>query len=215
MLPIKPQTLFIMTPSNSFDDLRRRWQQQPQAPATPNQWQALLASGSRSPITQMLRHVWTEVIIGTLLTVPLLIGLLHWPGNWAAGLAGAVAGLSVLSLLYYYRQLRLLRRLLHATGPLRSHAAEHLRQLRGLLRLGHHANLGITVILAALGLYGAAHYVLPALPAAATYSFLLWFGLTVLASLAIVHWLTKYSIRTAYGQHLDRLEAVLRELAPE
>ncbi|MBD2768294.1 hypothetical protein IC235_10355 [Hymenobacter sp. BT664] len=205
-----------MTTPHFFDELSRRWQQQTLAPAgTPGQWQALLAGGSHGPVTQMIRHVWAELIAGALITAPLLVALLRMPSGWAQGLAAGLAGLGGLSLFYYYSQLQLLRQLQHSADPLRSHAAGYLRQLRGLLRLSHRASLGLTVVLAALALYGAKQFVLPALPAAATCSFLLWFGLTVAASLALVHWLTKWHIRESYGQHIDRLEAVLQELPPE
>ena len=205
-----------MTTSTFFDDLSRSWQQQPLASAgTASAWQNLGANSSRSPIAQMQRHVWTELIFGTLIAVPLIVGLFRMPGSFAQGTAAALTGLSALSLLYYCHQLRLLRQLQRTTDPVRNHTAGHLRQLRGLLRLGLHANLGLTVALAALLLYGAVHYVLPTLPAATTYRFLLWFGLTVAASLALVHWFTKLHIREAYGQHLDRLEAALQELGTE
>ena len=201
---------------NFFDDLSRSWQQQPLAPAgTTGDWQSLRASSSHNPITRMKRHVWTELLFSVLIAVPLVISLFRMPGSLAQGTAAALTGLSALSLLYYYRQLHLLQQLQHTTDPVRNHAAGHLRQLRGLLRLGHHANMGLTVVLAALMLYGAARFVLPALPTATTYHFMLWFGLTVAVSLFLVHWLTKLHIRQSYGQHLDRLDAVLRELDTE
>lgn len=205
-----------MSTPHFFDDLSRRWQQQPLAPAgDPSEWQALLAGGSRSPVAKMIRHVWAELMIGALITAPLVVALLRMPGSWAQGLAMGLASVGGLSVFYYYYQLHLLRQLQHSADPLRSHAAGYLRQLRGLLRVGHRANLGLTVVLAALALYGAEQVVLPALPAAAIGSFLPWFSLTVVVSLALVHWFTKWHIRESYGQHLDRLEAVLRELDPE
>jgi hypothetical protein len=205
-----------MTTPDFFDNLSRSWQQQSLAPTgAPGQWQALRAGDSRSPITRMTRHVWAELIIGSLITIPLLVALFQMPSNLAQGLAAGLTGISGLSLVYYYRQLQLLRQLRHTTDPVRSYAAGHLRQLRGLLRLGHHANLLLTVILVALALYGGLRYVLPVLPPAASSSFLLWFGLTAAASLALVHWLTKVHLRESYGQHLDRLEEVLRELNAE
>jgi|SRR6476661_1591858 len=205
-----------MTTSNFFTQLQQQWEQQPQPAGTATgQWQALVNTGSRSPVTQMIRQVWAELIIGTLLTIPLLRALWQWPGGYAQGLALGITGLGLLSLAYYFRQLWLLRRLQRRSEPMRHHTAGHLQQLRSLLRLGHAANLGLTLVLAALALYGAAHYLLPSLPAAASRRFLLWFGLTVAASLALVHWLTKWHIRQAYGRQLDRLEAVLQELAAE
>lgn len=199
-----------------FNDLSQRWQQQPPAPNVPSPaaLQALLAARPHTPIARMRYNVWFE--IGSTLVFGLLVvaglHLAHAPH-----LGWLLPGL----LLYggvgycYVRALQVLRRLGRATEALASHVAQQLRQLRQFEQLYHYSVMLTTLVVLGLAGYVAIGQVLPVVPAAGKTSFLVWLALTMLVSYGLTHWLSRRHLQNFYGQHLDRLEAVLRELRDE
>ncbi len=204
------------TTPDFFADLSRRWQQQALSPAdTSATWRTLLARGSDSPVAQMTRSAWIELIGGSLLTLPVIAVLLHLPGLAGRGLVAAVSVISAFSLWYYYRQLRALGRLQTVGTAMRAHAAAQLVYLRRLLRLSHNASLTVTAAAGGAMLYGLARHLAPHLPAPTADRLLLTVGLSVIVGLLITHWCIRWHNQRTYGRHLDQLEAILQELDEE
>ena len=202
-----------------FDQLSRRWQQQLSPPAPqpgPDGLRAQLASRPHAPIAQMRRNVWRE-IGSTLLGGALLLAGLRLAHAPHLGLL-----LTLLLPLYggiaycYFRTLQVLRRLGEAAASaLAGYMARQLGQLRQLVRLYHGATMLVALVVLGLAGYAAVRWVLPVVPAPATTRFLVWFVATALVSYGATHWISRYHLQNFYGQHLDRLEAVLHELRDE
>ena len=201
----------------NFDDLSARWQQQTPAlvaPPSPEALRALLSGPSGTPVGQMRRNVWAEVIGSLLFGLLVLAGVRAIDSNFLNRLVLALLPLYAGVAYYYFRTFRVLSQLRGGTGALNSHVAGQLRHLRQLLRLYYWATLLPTLVV--LGLMGlGVRHVLPSVPAAQTTCFLSTVVVSALIGVGLVHWLTRHHLQYAYGQHLDRLEAVLRELGDE
>ena len=199
-----------------FNDLSRRWQQQPAAAApSPATLQAHLAHRPPTPLGQLRRNVRLE--IGTTLVVGVLVVLLLY------GLRATHLGrlLALLLPLYggigycYYRLVGVLRGLGTATGAVTGHVARQLGQLRQLLRLYYGTTMLSTLAVLGVLSYLTLVYGLPQVPPTGRAQFLTWLLLTAGVSVGVTHWFCRYHIQNFYGQHLDRLDAVLRELREE
>jgi len=203
-----------------LDDLRRHWQQTA-LPTRPEALDApalarLLAHGSASPIAKMRRNAWLEIgmVVGCLL---LCLGALGTSRDgYYLIMVGWMAFMCLLSGFYFHRKLAVLRSLSDANGAVRTHVRQQLDSLRSLVRLyfratmwsvpasfffglffiggrmvqklaGEKLLLGLGVLLLAYGLFGVVTYLL-------TRRFTTWY------------------LQRLYGQHLDRLEGLLREL---
>ena len=200
-----------------FDQLSRRWQQQTPPPAAqpgPEALRALLASRAHNPVTQMRRNVCVE-IGGTLLFGLLLAGLLLVQGSHLGLLMALLLPFYGGVAFWYFRTLQVLSRLRAATGALAGYVAQQLRQLRQLVRFYHWSTMLATLVVLSLAGYVTIWHILPGLPAADKTHFLIWFGLTALITYGFMHWLIRYHLQSYYGQHLNHLEAVLRELNDE
>ena len=200
-----------------FDLLSSRWQQQAPAlpPQGPDDLQALLTGRAKTPIAQMRRNVWRE-IGGTLVFILLLV-VVGLRFGYVPHLGVLLAVLVLYGALAYlhWRTLRVLRELRGATEALVGHVARQLRQLRQLIGLYHASTMLTTLVILGLVSYVAVWQVLPRIPPSATGRFLAWYGLTAVVTYAITHWISRYHLHQFYGQHLDHLETVVRELNDE
>ena len=202
----------------NIDLLSSQWQQQ--APALPPQsgpdaLRTLLTGRAQTPVAQMRRNVWREiggtaVFVLLLAVVGLRLGYLPHLGV----LLPVVVLYGTLAYLHW-RTLRVLRELRGATNTLGGHIAGQLRQLRQLMRLYHASTMLTTLVLVGLVSYVTIWQVLPRISPAATGRFLTWYVLTAAVTYGITHWISRYHLQQAYGQHLDRLETVLHELHDE
>ncbi len=201
-----------------LDDLRRQWQQP--EPAAPPLSQAdlsqLLGRRSDGLVEKMRRNARLETAFVALVAVvmPLIIGFAN---NFLE--RAEVVSLFLLSLVllgYYYRKLKMLRQMTrpdaHVLGNLRRLCAG----LRSMLRFNYRLTLAM-VPASLLLMYeyvvgkelarsgGVRTAVLLGLGAA-------FFAAGLLLQRAVVR-ATRWHLQRLYGQHLDRLEASLRELA--
>lgn len=197
-----------------FDHLSSRWQQQAPLtiPQTAEDFRALLAEQSKSPVTQMRQNIWFE--IGTTVVVAtLVLALLYGIRDtrlgqlliWLLPLYGGIA-------YCYFGIVGVLRGLQTATDALASHVARQLRQLRQLMWLYYGATMLSTLAVLGVLSYLAIQYVLPHVPRTGQTKALTWIILTAIISAGVTHWFCRYHIQNFYGQHLDRLEQVLQEL---
>ena len=203
-----------------LDDLRRQWQQPEtaQLPVSPAQLESLLAHRSTGLIEKMRRNAWVEAVLNALLAVMLPFYLATRQSALYRMYSVAMLLLAVLMLYYYYRQLQLIGRMARAEGHVRAHLVAMSAGLRQLLRFYYRLTLatGPLLLSLVLGFFvgqelarsGPFRWPLVGGIAAA----LLFFG-TVL-QVGVVYG-TRWYVQRLYGQHLDRLEASLRELGDE
>ncbi|RZK30478.1 MAG: hypothetical protein EOO63_06655 [Hymenobacter sp.] len=199
-----------------LDDLRRQWQQpQPAAdPATlsPTELRTLLAQKSGSVIAQLRRNARIEMTINyALLPVSLLVAGLA-PMLWVRLFGLLLALVALVCLFYFRRKLGLLHRMSDPAGDLRAYLLRLTTGLRALIRFYYRFTLAmlplVCVLMGVMALTTTTKAVTPTK-----------IGLiaAVLAGLCMVIYLptahtTKRYLHWLYGQHLDRLEAQLREL---
>lgn len=202
-----------------LDDLRRQWQQPEKAapPAiTPAELHALLRRQRGGLIEKMRRNTYWEASVASVLVVPtLLIFLAYNHGPLAMLYAGALSLLTAIMAYYYYKVIRLLRRLAENTGSVRGHLERLYAGLRQLLRFYYRLTLA-TMPGAMLLIYG--FFVGKELlrPDGFRTSLLAEVGVGLLLLGAVLQtgvvYATRWWMQRLYGQHLDRLEGQLREL---
>lgn len=207
-----------------LDDLRRQWQQPNLAETPPALDNAaltrLLARGSGSPIAKMRRNAWLEIGFVVVCLVG-CIGIAAMARDAYYLFSAAWLGLiCLLSGFYYHRKLSVLRSLGDVGGrAVREQVAQQLRSLRSLVQLYYRATLWsvpaslmVSIVfvggrmvqttagpklLVSLGVLGLAYVLMGTLT---------YFGIRLA---------TRWYLQRLYGQHLDRLEASLRELGDE
>ena len=200
-----------------LDDLRRHWQQ-PEAAAPPLATAALnrlLAQRSGGLIETMRRNARWETAFSALTAVaaPLLLPLADTYLLRVALVALLLLALVLLG--YYYRKLRLLRQLTQPDADVRAHLHRLLAGLRRLLRFNYRLTLAVGPA-SLLVAYEVALGQEMTRPGGFRVGFALALG-AVLLVLGLVLWrvvayATRRYLQRLYGQHLDRLEASLREL---
>lgn len=217
-----------------LDELRRNWQQ-PQPPAaafTSTELQTLLKS-RRGGIEKMRRNARFEAA-ATALVVLLAIGTCGWAfvhpdkdsaryGVFSAFLVGVGMG----QLYYYYQKLQVLQRMAVAEADVRRHLIKLCTQLRGLLRYYYYASLGsLPASLFMMLCYTAGWETGRCLRLGCELPIIytrLWHVMEMAAVLLVVglvllvpvYYGTRWYLQRLYGQHLDRLENLLRELETE
>ena len=203
-----------------LDDLRRQWQQ-PETTSqsvSPAQLESLLAHRSISLIEKMRRNAWVEAVFNALVAVTLPFYIATRQSVLYRMYGVAMLLLAVLMLYYYYRQLRLIGRMARAEGHVRAHLVAMSAGLRQLLRFYYRLTLatGPLLLSLALGFFVGQELARPSafrwpLVGGIAAAFL-FFG-AVLQAGAVYG--TRWYVQRLYGQHLDRLEASLRELGDE
>ncbi|WP_201986439.1 hypothetical protein [Hymenobacter rubidus] len=200
-----------------LDDLRRQWQQP--EPAAPPLNQAalshLLAQHSDGLVEKMRRNARLEMAFVALVAVvmPLLIGFTDTFLERAEVLSLLLLSLVLLG--YYYRKLKMMRQM---TQP-DAHVLGNLRRLCAGLRSMLRFHYRLTLAMAPASLMLVYEYVAGkelARPGGVRTAMLLGLGAALLAAGLLLQWAvvrtTRWYLQRLYGQHLDRLEASLREL---
>jgi len=204
-----------------LDDLRRQWQQPGpavEAPLSATQLTGLMQQQRRTLLDKLRRNTYLE--IGFSVVTILLFALnrdYHKPLH-VVGTALQVGLLGLLLRYYYYRVWRILRQLAENSGAVRGHLTQLCAGLRHLLRLYYRFSIA-AVPVTLLVLYG---YVLSS-SLAGTHLVpreeLGLFGIVMLLLglflMVLVYFITPWWLQRLYGQHLDRLESQLGELAEE
>lgn len=204
-----------------LDDLRRQWRQAAPTVAPPVLDAAsvarLLALNSASPVAKMRRNAWVEIGIVLVCLVGCLGVAFTARDTYYMTMAAWLALVCVLSGVYFRRKLGLLRSLDDASGnAVRQYMQQQLQQLRSLVALYYRAtmwsvpvSLGIAMLF--IGGRIAQHFT----------GHKLLVGLGILGACCVVlgivtYWgmsyFTTWYLQRLYGQHLDRLENLLREL---
>lgn len=205
-----------------LDDLRHQWQQPESAGApavSPAQLDSLLTHRSTGLVEKMRRNTWFEFFFSLGVVALALFYLIVWSKEVFFQVFAVMLVLLAVGILYYYRlQLRLLRRMTHAEVHVRAHLSALCAGLRQLLWFYY--RLTLTSLPLAL-LIDLGFFVDKALARPGPFR---WgrLGLFVGAMLVVgalaqigVVYATRWYLQRLYGQHLDRLEANLRELSED
>ena len=202
-----------------LDDLRRQWQQpQPPGAAFDNVQLEALLKKRPGLVEKMRRNARIEMA----LTAGLLLAVC-WYCLRAKGLIDVVIGYYLLlvglgQLYYYYHKLGVLRRMATVEGHVRNHLHKLCTEMRGLLRFFYRVTLAAGPLTLLLGFCYELGQQL-ARPGGVRLAYLFWLGGALLVFGALLQVPVVYGTRRylqyLYGQHLDRLEASLRELGDE
>jgi hypothetical protein len=199
-----------------LDDLRRQWRQ-PEPTTGPaalskTELRALLARQSGSIVAQLRRNAqWETNINYVLLVISLVVAWLA-PVLWVRLFGGLLTLIAVVCIFYFHQKARLLRSMSDPASDLRAHLLRLTNGLRALIRFYYRFTLvTLPVACALMGFVAVSTSTKVVTPAK------IWLIGVVLAVLCVVLYLptahtTKRYLQWLYGQHLDRLEAQLREL---
>lgn len=199
-----------------LDDLRGQWQAQTQDVAAT---QPSLQPAQENLIDKMRRNSQRDLALSMIIAVGILvyIALTEWPKYQ---LLGAFVLLSVgVTLFYNYQKLELLKRMARNDGSIHGHLDTLYKGLRKLLRFYKSVTLAAGPIAMLLMLGPRVSQEL-ARTGPIRWKVIGIYLVFVLIFSALMYAAAVYSTRRyhqrLYGQHLDRLEAALRELeAPE
>ena len=199
-----------------LDDLRRQWRQPGPAsePATLStaELRQLLARQSDDVLAKLRRNAKVEMAINYAL-LPLSLGM-AWlaPVLWVRLWGGTLGLIALVCIFYFHRKLGLLRRMSDPAGDLRAYLLRLTTGLRALIRFYYRFTLAMLplacLMMGVIALTTTKRAVTPTK---------IWVIGALLAVLCAVIYLptahtTKRYLHWLYGQHLDRLEAQLREL---
>lgn len=199
-----------------IEDLKEIWKKQSEGftPKNEAELAMMLKGRSTSIVTRLKRNVWFELIFTFIGGLALLAYALTLPGGYLKWTSIAILIVFAVSPVYYLKKLRLLNRF----DPTHENLKENLRklvgELEGYLKFYKRSYSVLYPVFFVLGLlftaieHGAASFLhkvtrpdvyLILLPGAA-----LFFVFST--------WLTSWYLKKLYGNHLEKLEGLFREL---
>ncbi len=202
-----------------LDDLRRQWQQPPAN--TPDQLDVaaltqLLARQSDGIVERLRRSARLELYInfGVLLGSVALVWLAQV--FWLRVFGWLLVVLGLVCIGYLYRKLHLLRRMDDPSGDLRAHLRRLASGLRSLIRFYYCLTLAMLPVTGVVNVLMAISQFEHGLNLTSLPGIALVVGLVIVLPVLLylpVATTTRRYLQHLYGQHLDRLEASLAELA--
>ena len=202
-----------------LDDLRRQWQQPPAETPAPLDAAALtqlLARQSEGIVERLRRSARLELYLdfGVLLGALALVGLAQT--LWLRVFGWVLMAIGVVCIGYLYRKLHLLRRLDDPAGDLRAHLLRLVGGLRTLIRFYYRFTLAMLPVAGVVNALMAAAQFKNGISFTSLPGVALVVGFVVVLPVLLylpVAAATHRYLQHLYGQHLDRLEASLQELA--
>lgn len=205
-----------------LDELRARWQQALPPPDPPSDLneaalRQLLTGRPGSPVARLERNAQLEFAFTGLASALSVAGLLLTSTNQVRARLLLLLLVCLVMLPYYVRKSQLIRRLRAAGGSVREHTRQQVRSLRALMRLNYWLTMSTLPLSVGISLFYSVHDTIPKLPPSK-----LTLGLSLLVACYLliggllylgVRRVTRWWLQKRYGQHLDRLEACLAELA--
>ena len=201
-----------------LDDLRRQWLRPESTSPILDQvaFNRLLSQRSDGLIERMRHNVRLEMAFSGLMAVAMPL-LLRFASTYL--LRVQVVSLFLLALVmlgYYFRKLKLLRQLTQPDADVRAHLQRLATGLRRLLRFNYRLTLAVGPA-ALLVVYEVLVGQELTRPGGFRIGLMLTLGgLLLIGGLLLARGIARFArwyLQGLYGQHLDRLEASLRELA--
>ena len=202
-----------------LDDLRRQWQQPPAhvpAPFDALALTQLLARQSDGIIAKLRRSARLELSINFGLVLGALTLAVLGPQFWLRVFGWVLAVIGLVCIGYLYRKLHLLRRMADPAGNLRAYLLELVSGLRALIRFYFRFTLAMLPVAGVVEALMVASEFRHGVDFASLPGIALVVGLVVALPALLylpVASVTRRYLQRLYGQHLDRLEASLAELA--
>ena len=202
-----------------LDDLRRQWQQpapaDAPAPLDAAALTRLLARQSDGILDKLRRSARLELWanIGIMAGALALAVLAH--ALWLQVAGGVLAAIGAVCIVYLYRKLHLLRRMDDPAADLRAHLLRLDGGLRALIRFYYRFTLAMLPVGGLLNVLMVVSTSKREIGLTSGFGIALVLGLVVVLPAVLylpVASLTRRYLQRLYGQHLDRLEASLREL---
>lgn len=198
-----------------IEDLKGIWIKQSQTftPKDEAELATMLKGNSTSIVARLRRSVWFELIVTFVAGMGLLIYALTLPGGWLKWTSGSMVVLFCLYSFYYYKKLNLLNRF-DANENLRANLTHLIESLNGYLKFYKRSYAILYPLYFFLALlftaieYGADGFLHRVSKPDVIASLVLFAAIFFACST----WLTKWYLNKLYGNHLKKLEAVLREL---
>lgn len=198
-----------------IEDLKGIWIKQSQTftPKDEVELATMLKGNSTSIVARLRRSVWFELIVTFVAGMGLLIYALTLPGGWLKWTSGSMVVLFCLYSFYYYKKLNLLNRF-DANENLRANLTHLIESLNGYLKFYKRSYAILYPLYFFLALlftaieYGADGFLHRVSKPDVIASLVLFAAIFFACST----WLTKWYLTKLYGNHLKKLEAVLREL---
>jgi len=203
-----------------LDDLRRQWQQPetPPPPVSPSELGVMLSHNADGLVEKMRRNTWYEAVFTMFIVAAVPFYAHMWGDALQLVLAASMLLISVILLVNYYRQLQLLRRMGQPETQVRVHLSALCAGLRQQLHFYYRLTIatGPYILLMLLCFHVGKEL---AHPAAFHWKFIIGLAaayviLGAVMQVSLVYG-TRWYLQRLYGQHLDRLEASLRELSDE
>jgi hypothetical protein len=180
--------------------------------------QAMLRKKSKSPIAKMKRNLFVEMLVVVILYSVTITDYFLTLKGMMLGLAWLMLASFLLYMLYYVRKRKLLNDMECVSCEVKSNLQRQLRTLEKYIRLYLYLGTmffplimiftGVILFLYAPELKNQE----PAVP--------LWAFVTALSIMAFVltipmYFLNKWYMRKLYGQHVDKLKAIVNEMSAE
>ena len=205
-----------------LDDLRRQWQQptpaNAPAPLDAKALTQLLARQSDGIIDKLRRSARLELYTNFALVLGAL-ALACWGAQlWLRVFGGVLVAIGVVCIGYLFRKLHLLRRMDNPVGDLRAHLQQLAKGLRALIRFYYRLTLAMLPVAGVVNVLMVVSTARREIELTSGFGVLVTVGMVVVLPALLylpVAAVTKKYLQRLYGQHLDRLEASLRELGDE
>lgn len=199
-----------------IEDLKYIWKRESAGfvPKDETELATMLRGNSSSIITRLKRNVWFELIFTFLGGLALLAYATTLPAGALKWTSVSILFLFAVYSLYYVKKLRLLHRLDFAHEDLRANLERLVVDLKGYLKFYKRSYSVLYPVYFVLGLlftaieHGASGFLSMIVRPQVIISLMVGAGLFFFCS----SWLTSWYLKKLYGDHLDKLERLLREL---
>ena len=202
-----------------IEDLKDIWRKQSEGFIRKDEAElaAMLKRNSISIITRLKRNVWFELIFTFLGGIGLMTYAITLPGGFLKWTSISIVVLFCVYSFYYFKKLRLLSRFVHGDDHIRANLQRLITNLRGYLKFYKRSYailypvyfvLGLLFVAVEQGISGFQNRI--ARPE---------IFVTLIVGAAVFFfcstWLTSWYLKKLYGNHLEKLEALLRDLEVE
>ena len=199
-----------------IEDLRDIWKKQTEGfkPKDVAELSSMLKGKSTSIVTRLKRNVWIELILTFAGGVGLLVYALTLPSGSLKWISVSLLLLFCVYSFYYFKKLSLLNRFDPANENLKSNLSRLIEDLKSYLRFYKRSYAILYPIYFFLGLLftaierGTAGFI-NRISQPEVYGSL---ALVAVAFFFGSTWLTSWYLKKLYGNHLEKLEGLLREL---
>lgn len=206
-----------------LDQLKEMWGDvgsKEQGPSS-DELQALLQKKSRSPIAKMKRNLLMELLF----VVVLYVGTVaYFFLNYTGGMLGnawLLIVIGILYVLYYLRKRKLLNQMECVNCEVKSNLKMQLITLEKYVRFYMiSGTLLFPVVLIATGLIGFFYSPEVAAVPSMKENAVMWVFIAILIVLAAIltipiYFANKWYVRKLYGQHIERLKAIVNEMSED